>query len=329
MGKVAGQRDRLVLLGEFRDIVDAIAAGGIIPSGGYESLRRALLSDGSLQPLLPEWLTTTRTSDEARALLAKQRNPSGFINATLEPALSSLEDREFKPPRQGGPSPVNCPYCTITMSPVRDRMSLGGSMFWTDQGMQARVEAVGCPECKGAFLLHTHYETLDGREPGTATWHDLDSAVLWPRVSTRQPVPVEVPEPYASLTREAGLILTDSPRASAALSRRCLQQLLREKAGATSASRPDLFNEIEWALQNASLPSHLEEGLHELREIGNMAAHPNKSTATGDYLEVEPGEAEWALDVLDGLLDFYFVQPAKAAARKAAFDSRLGKSPSP
>jgi hypothetical protein len=60
-----------------------------------------------------------------------------------------------------------------------------------------------------------------------------------------------------------------------------------------------------------------------------MAAHPNKSTATGDYLEVEPGEAEWGLDILDGLFDFYFVQPAKTAARKAAFDARLGKPSAP
>ena len=41
-----------------------------------------------------------------------------------------------------------------------------------------------------------------------------------------------------------------------------------------------------------------------------MATHPNKSTATDDYLEVVPGEADWTLDVLDDLFDHYFVSPA-------------------
>jgi hypothetical protein len=33
---------------------------------------------------------------------------------------------------------------------------------------------------------------------------------------------------------------------------------------------------------------------------------------------VEPGEAEWNLDVLDGLFDFYFIQPVILQQRKAA-----------
>lgn len=51
---------------------------------------------------------------------------------------------------------------------------------------------------------------------------------------------------------------------------------------------------------------------------------PSKST--GDIVDVEPGEAEWTLDVLEGLFDFFFVQPAKTVARKAALDAKLGRS---
>jgi len=85
-----------------------------------------------------------------------------------------------------------------------------------------------------------------------------------------------------------------------------------------------LFDEIEWALNNANLPHYCTESLHDLRRIGNMAAHPNKSTATGDYMEVEPGEAEWTLDTLDALFGFYFVEPARTAARKAALAAKIG-----
>jgi len=40
-------------------------------------------------------------------------------------------------------------------------------------------------------------------------------------------------------------------------------------------------------------------------------------------VDVEDGEAEWNLDVLDLLFDFYFVQPAISAKRKAALNQKL------
>ncbi|MGZ8474879.1 MAG: DUF4145 domain-containing protein, partial [Candidatus Limnocylindria bacterium] len=86
----------------------------------------------------------------------------------------------------------------------------------------------------------------------------------------------------------------------------------------------DLYHEIEWVLDNAGLPAYVTESLHELRTIGNMATHPNKSTATGDYLEVVPGEAEWTLDTLDAMFSHLFTEPAKTAARKAALADRTG-----
>jgi hypothetical protein len=55
-----------------------------------------------------------------------------------------------------------------------------------------------------------------------------------------------------------------------------------------------------------------------------------KSKNSGEVLPVEPGEAEWNLDVLDALFDFLFVQPDKIAQRKAAPNQKLqaaGKPP--
>lgn len=195
-------------------------------------------------------------------------------------------------------------------------------MYYNDmEGENHQVEAVACPKCSGVILVHADLEYEEGPEPGTATQHVLNEYVLLPRVSSRPPLPPEVPEPYRGLYYEGALILQDSPRASAALSRRCLQHLLREQAKAPAS---DLFNEIEWALANAGLPGYCTDSLHELRVIGNMAAHPNKSTATGDYLEVEPREAEWTLDTLATLFGFYFTEPARTAARKAALEAKTG-----
>ncbi len=89
------------------------------------------------------------------------------------------------------------------------------------------------------------------------------------------------------------------------------------------APKGDLRNEIDWSLTNASLPPYVTESLHDLRQIGNFGAHPNKSPATGDDLEVEAGEAEWTLDTLDALFGHVFVEPSRVAARKAALAAKL------
>jgi len=48
-----------------------------------------------------------------------------------------------------------------------------------------------------------------------------------------------------------------------------------------------------------------------------------KSTTAGVITDVEPGEAVWNLDVLESLFDFFFVQPAAAAKRKANLNKNL------
>ena len=117
-----------------------------------------------------------------------------------------------------------------------------------------------------------------------------------------------------------------SAKASAALSRRMLQAVLRDKAGTKSN---DLFDQIEEVVASGKLPSHISNYLHAVRNIGNFAAHGIKSKVTGAIVEVEAGEAEWNLDVLESLFDFYFVEPTKAAKRKADLNLKLKEAGKP
>ncbi|MDB6122745.1 MAG: hypothetical protein JWQ71_1738 [Pedosphaera sp.] len=92
----------------------------------------------------------------------------------------------------------------------------------------------------------------------------------------------------------------------------------------------DLFGEIDQVLKTGHLPTHISESIDAIRNIGNFAAHPIKSKSTGEIVPVEPGEAEWNLDVLELLFDFYFVQPAVIKKKRAALDAKLkdvGKHP--
>ncbi|WP_220493330.1 DUF4145 domain-containing protein [Pseudoalteromonas sp. SG44-1] len=134
-----------------------------------------------------------------------------------------------------------------------------------------------------------------------------------------------VPECLRKDFIEASLIMTLSPKASAALSRRCLQSILRDKAGVKKGS---LDREIQQAMEH--LPSHIAGAIDAVRQIGNFAAHPMKSDSTGEIVEVEAGEAQWNLDVLESLFDFYYVQPSLLAEKQNALNKKLadiGKPP--
>jgi hypothetical protein len=122
---------------------------------------------------------------------------------------------------------------------------------------------------------------------------------------------------------EACRVLSDSPKASAALSRRCLQALLHDKV---NVKRRNLDEEIKAVIESGRFPSHIAESLDAIRKIGNFAAHPIKSQNSGEIIEVEPGEAEWTLDVLESLFDFLFVQPAITREKREALDAKLAEA---
>lgn len=148
-----------------------------------------------------------------------------------------------------------------------------------------------------------------------------------PKSSSRPPCPTQVPQALAVDYLEASTVLPDSAKAAAALGRRCLQNLLRDTVKVKPGS---LSDEIQQVLDDGKLPSSLHESIDAIRNIGNFAAHPMKSTQTGIILDVEPGEAEWTLDVLEELFDFYFVRPAAIQRKKDAFNKKLqdaGKPP--
>jgi hypothetical protein len=145
-------------------------------------------------------------------------------------------------------------------------------------------------------------------------------------MAARAPLPTVVPSQFAEDYTEACLTIADSPKASAALSRRCLQNLLREHAGVKPSN---LDNEIAQVLSSGALPTYLAGAIDAVRVSGNFAAHPIKSTNTGEIIDVEPEEAEWLLDTLEGLFDFYFVQPALLQQKRDALNQKLNAAGKP
>jgi hypothetical protein len=68
-------------------------------------------------------------------------------------------------------------------------------------------------------------------------------------------------------------VLNISAKASAALSRRLLQTLLKQEF---KIKRQSLAQEIEDFINLKGVPSHLSGAVDAVRNIGNFAAHPIK-----------------------------------------------------
>ena len=217
---------------------------------------------------------------------------------------------------------MKCPHCLTAFHDTVTKHDLGedSTSDWT-------LHTRHCPECKKyIFSLHQRHDRyqLNHRQN---LCHSAREFLCYPTGYNRAPVSKEVPAEFASDYREACAVLDQSPMASAALSRRCLQHLLREKVGVTKG---DLAREIQQVLDAGKFPTMLLESLDAIRNIGNFAAHPIKSTSSGEILAVEPGEAEWNLDVLESLFDYLFVQPEVLKKKRAALDTKLqaaGKPP--
>lgn len=216
---------------------------------------------------------------------------------------------------------MKCPHCHTEFhdTPVTVPMGEDHEAHWA-------IVRRTCPACQRLVLELVAAEMVTGSGAGELFYNPHLRYLVRPRLPSRPAPPPEVPEDFAADYRDAASVLADSPKASAALSRRCLQHLLREKAG---VKPHDLAKEIDEVIASGKLPSHLAEAIDAVRNIGNFAAHPIKSTSSGEVLPVEPGEAEWNLDVLDGLFDFFFVQPELLKKRRAALNSKLSSAGKP
>lgn len=215
---------------------------------------------------------------------------------------------------------MKCLHCLVEFHPKPREYILGD-----DADGSWAIERLDCPACERMNLYLISCElTGPSYNPSIGTVGAVTA--IRPFGMARNPCPDEVPADLAEDYKEACIVLPHSPKASAAMSRRCLQSLLR---GAAKVKPCDLAHEIQEVIDSGRLPSHLVASIDAVRTIGNFGAHPMKSSATGAILPVEPHEAEWTLDVLEGLFDFFFVQPAQTARKRAAMDAKLKEAGKP
>lgn len=221
-------------------------------------------------------------------------------------------------PMSKGPMETQpCPHCHVAFAADWYTTSIHFGDVGPASGERWGYKATTCRACSepiieiGTLDTKRNVDTLSSR------------TTAWPRNASRVPLPKEVPDTFSADYREACAVIDASPKAAAALSRRCLQHLLRDHVKVAHA---DLSTEIEHVLNSKALPSDLARDIDAIRHVGNFAAHPMKSTHSGEILDVEPEEAEWILNVLEELFDFYFVRTSKRAAQRDALNAKIAKA---
>src|SRR5713101_6516802 len=117
---------------------------------------------------------------------------------------------------------MKCPHCLVEFHDLQTWWSV---YFGVDAEGQWLVSRRTCPACS-RFVLYL--ENGAGIQPASAQGtqslrlpNTTRTLMVWPKGVSRAPVPPEVPMGIVEDYKEACLVLADSPKASAALSRRC------------------------------------------------------------------------------------------------------------
>jgi hypothetical protein len=223
---------------------------------------------------------------------------------------------------------MKCPHCQHDVFPQSARTVLeksgrpsmkGGP--YNGQDLYLYTDVATCPHCLGA--------TVDLIVESASNSTIFQTIRAMPRGGPMPPPPVEVPQIISIDYAEANEVLPISAKASAALSRRCLQAILSSHG----YSGRDLVRQIDAVIAEAdsskSLPTSIRENIDAIRNFGNFSAHPVTDQTTLQVVDVEEGEAEWCLQLLQDLFDHYYVAPARASERRAALAAKLSAAGKP
>lgn len=222
---------------------------------------------------------------------------------------------------------MKCPHCQIdyfenwkaTIVSKHESSVMRGGVYDGDK-YYIQTEVATCPNCHGSTVFANFHDNQGSK---------FTRFQVYPRGGKFPAAPPEVPGLVSSDYAEANEVLGISPKASAALSRRCLQAILSSHG----YNDKNLVKQVESAIAETdaskSLPSALRENIDAIRNFGNFSAHPITDQTTLQVVEVEEGEAEWCLQILLDLFDHYYVAPAKAAAKRAALGAKLAAAGKP
>lgn len=207
-----------------------------------------------------------------------------------------------------------CPFCghnaTITENNfVTSRFEFNHGNKHKYQAVLTEVITCPNPEC----LEYTFSQSLHDHVLIANKWIDkLPAKHKWQLIPAAEMkvFPSYVPEPITGDYIEACFIRDLSPKASATLSRRCLQGMIRHFWNIKKAR---LVDEIE-ALSDKVDPMTWA-AIDAVRMIGNIGAHMEKDIDV--IVDVDPGEAQLLISLIETLVQDWYITKHEREKRLA------------
>lgn len=166
-----------------------------------------------------------------------------------------------------------------------------------------QIHAITCPnlECKKLTLSVCLTDSINNHN---TSWNDKPTKYLqeWKLLpeSEAKALPDYIPQPIQDDYYESCRIRDLSPKASATLSRRCLQGMIRDFF---DISRARLKDEID-AIKDKVNPD-VFAAIEAVRSVGNIGAHMEKDINL--ILDVEPTEAQILIELIEQLIEDWYV----------------------
>lgn len=197
-----------------------------------------------------------------------------------------------------------CPYCRQVATITKENVSSNLHVFDKNNkigylGIYTYVTVCPNSKCK-EFSIKAGLYNVDYKESWKVIGESLLDWDLKPQ-SEAKPFPDYIPAPIIQDYEEACLIVGLSPKASATLSRRCLQGIIRDFWGISKSRLVDEVNAL-----SGKIDASTWKAIDSVRSIGNIAAHMEKDINL--IVDVEPEEADLLLRLIEVLLEEWYIR---------------------
>jgi hypothetical protein len=191
-----------------------------------------------------------------------------------------------------------CPFCNQNATLTEPNISVASHQFINGnthghQRFETKVNVCPNEDCKEYTLVAILYNFTPGHWVPHRSWQLIPD-------SAARVFPDYVPQAIVDDYREACVIRDLSPKASATLSRRCLQGIIRNF---WNIRKPGLVDEIE-AIKERVDPLTWQ-AIDAVRHIGNIGAHMEKEINL--IIDVEPQEAGLLIGLIEMLIKDWYI----------------------
>lgn len=197
----------------------------------------------------------------------------------------------------------HCPFCngdqTVTEE-ARQASFADLSIENADGPRRLVVKFVVCPNprCR-KFSLSASLHSLETSGSRSYTGKHLKTWALVPPSRARS-FPIALPPQVLEDYQEACLTIESSPKVAAALSRRCLSEMLRDFWRVQPGRLGDEFRQVKGAADPLTW-----EAIESVRKIGMIGARMDSEGA--EIHDTEPGEAKMLIGLIETLIEDWYV----------------------